>query len=216
MQLAMSIPIKTRNGHSQILRALIDTSAEANLIRQGVLERHFFQPADDPIELIAANDQKLSGGTRTVMLDLFFTLMENGKMSEQKLSYPALCYEADISVDLILSFPWMHENRIGVFPHHRALVVDEPKLMLLFGEKEKGQTNPGLARRKINQISRLPALSGTDFNMSPKIPLVLPMSGIQNFETELKPEDYKVVDRNIAKISIIEAKTPEIEDPRIK
>ena len=51
------------------------------------------------------------------------------------MSFPALCYEADISVDLILSFPWMEKNKIGVFPHHRALVVDEPKLLLLFGEK---------------------------------------------------------------------------------
>ena len=58
MQLAMLIPVKTTTGTIRTLRALIDTGAEANLIRQGVLESHYFRHAKDPISLIAANDQK--------------------------------------------------------------------------------------------------------------------------------------------------------------
>ena len=48
MQLAMLIPVKTHNGHTRTLRALIDTGAEANLIRQGVLDSHFFSRQQTP------------------------------------------------------------------------------------------------------------------------------------------------------------------------
>ena len=37
-----------REGEFRILRALIDTGAEANLIRKGALSSHFFQISDDP------------------------------------------------------------------------------------------------------------------------------------------------------------------------
>jgi len=36
-------------------------------------------------------------------------------------------------VDAILSYPWMVQMKIGVFPHKRALAIDLPKFTLLFG-----------------------------------------------------------------------------------
>ena len=42
------------------------------------------------------------------------------------------------------------------------------------------------------------------------------MCGVQNFETPLKNADYEVVEKNINKISVIEAKTPEKEDPEVE
>ena len=58
-------------------------------------------------------------------------------MLGKTLNYEAICYEAEITVDLILSFPWMARHKIGVFPHHKALVVDGPKFLLLYGQQEK-------------------------------------------------------------------------------
>ena len=58
LQLAMLLQVKTPQGHINTLRALIDTGAEANLIRRGFLAP-LFLPADDPIQLVAANGQQL-------------------------------------------------------------------------------------------------------------------------------------------------------------
>ena len=41
------------------------------------------------------------------------------------------------------------------------------------------------------------------------------MTGAQNFESGLKTEDYAAVGQNIKEISLIEARTPEIEDTRV-
>ena len=119
------------------MRALIDTGAEANLVRQNLLESGCFEFASDPIQLVAANGQILAGGTRTTTLKIEFHPYENGNFLDKRMLLDATCYEADISVDIILSYPWMAKNKIGVFPHHKALVVDEPRLLLLFGQSEK-------------------------------------------------------------------------------
>ena len=52
------------------------------------------------------------------------------------MNFGAIFYEADIQVDAILSFPWMAEHKIAVFPHKRALAIDHPVLTLLFGLSE--------------------------------------------------------------------------------
>ena len=48
----------------------------------------------------------------------------------------AVFYEAEIHVDAILSYPWMVEHKIAVFPHKRALALDLPVLTLLYGLPE--------------------------------------------------------------------------------
>ena len=42
LQLALKLPIRTSSGHTRTLKALIDTGAEVNLIRQGTLDPYFF------------------------------------------------------------------------------------------------------------------------------------------------------------------------------
>ena len=50
-------------------------------------------------------------------------------------------YSADIHVDAIISFPWMMKNRLGVFPHLRALVDLGPPICHLYGVPSNGHTN---------------------------------------------------------------------------
>ena len=107
-------------------------------------------------------------------------------------------------------------KNIGCFPHHKALVVDEPKLLLLFGEKEKGRTPQKHAQRRINLVTRVVGTPEIDPTLKLKLPLTLPMSGLQNFESRLQDDDYEVVSVQINKISVIEAQIPENEDPRVQ
>ena len=46
-------------------------------------------------------------------------------------------YEAAIEMDMILSYPWLRENRLGVFPHRNALAMDEPNFQLVMGKNPK-------------------------------------------------------------------------------
>ena len=41
LQLALLLPIRTSSGYTKTIRALIDTGAEVNLIKQGVLDSYF-------------------------------------------------------------------------------------------------------------------------------------------------------------------------------
>jgi hypothetical protein len=220
LQLAMLLKVRTpggeREGEFHILRALIDTGAEANLIRKGALSSHFFQISDDPIQLITANGQPLEGGSRTVDLQIFLKPYENGQFLTPSLQFSAVCYEADISVDIILSFPWMAEHKIGVFPHHRALVIEKPRLLLLFGQEGGSGSHDRRSRRKVNQISQFGGEPSNLFGKTPFFPLSLPQYGAQSFLNFLEADDYEVVEENIKKIAHIEVKASESEDPRIE
>ena len=79
LQLAMLLKVRTTQGVVKTLKALIDTGAEANLIRQGVLDFSHFENAHEPIQLVTANGQRLMGGVRTISLEIEFNPNENGK-----------------------------------------------------------------------------------------------------------------------------------------
>ena len=59
--------------------------------------------------------------------------MVDGVSLDELLEYDIEFFEADIQVDAILSYPWLFDNRIGLFPHHSALALDSPQLILLYG-----------------------------------------------------------------------------------
>ena len=148
LQLAMLLKVRTTQGVVKTLKALIDTGAEANLIRQGVLDFSHFENAQEPIQLVTANGQRLMGGVRTISLEIEFNPNENGKFLDEKMNFEATCYEADISIDLILSFPWMAKHKIGVFPHHKALVVDEPDFCSFLGKRVRPVTKIKMSHDK--------------------------------------------------------------------
>ena len=84
LQLTMLLKVRTPRGGVRTLRALIDTGAEANLVRQNLLESGCFELASDPIQLVAANGQRLVGGTRTTTLEIEFNPYENGNFLDKK------------------------------------------------------------------------------------------------------------------------------------
>ena len=79
------------------------------------------------------------GGERIIECILGFEAMTNGVSHVEQMKFGAVFYEADIHVDAILSFPWMVEHKIAVFPHKRALAIDFPVLTLLFGLPDSTQ-----------------------------------------------------------------------------
>ena len=138
----------------------MDTGAEANLIRSGIFPNSSFYPAETSLNLVVANGLTLAGGKTCIDTELFFFPNRTGDESSELVCIPANFYEADIQVDAILSFPWMSENKVGIFPHKQALALLEPNSVLLFGESAyvppKSQKIPKQKRpRKVYQTSIL-------------------------------------------------------------
>ncbi len=63
----------------------------------------------------------------------------NGKKVPGLAQYKIDFYEADIEVDGILSYAWMAKEKLGVFPHLRAMALDLPVTTLIYGKRG----NPG-------------------------------------------------------------------------
>ena len=74
---------------------------------------------------------------------------------DDTLEFEVEFWEAQIEVDAILSFPWMCEHKIGIFPHHQALAMDHPVFKLLYGRPKKSNRKFG-PERQAHQIDTQP------------------------------------------------------------
>jgi hypothetical protein len=68
MQLLLKVPALLSNDEKKYLEVLVDTGAEANLVRIGLLPDHLFFTASKILKLLTANGQRLAGGTRITEL----------------------------------------------------------------------------------------------------------------------------------------------------
>jgi hypothetical protein len=121
------------------MKVLADTGAECNLIKKGFVPHHLTNVAREKVNLLAVNGQVLQGGNRKTTVTLRFEKQINGKKAPELAQYKIDFYEADIEVDGILSYAWMAKEKLGVFPHLRAMALDLPVTTLIYG---KGG-NPG-------------------------------------------------------------------------
>ena len=78
MQLLLRVPALLSNDEQKYLEILVDTGAEANLVRIGLLPDHLFFTASRILKLLTANGQRLAGGTRVIETTLAFTQEKNG------------------------------------------------------------------------------------------------------------------------------------------
>ena len=62
----MDVYAKLPSGRGQVLHILIDTGAEANLVREGLLLRSEVSRAGSPLHFTMANGQSMRGGTHSV------------------------------------------------------------------------------------------------------------------------------------------------------
>ena len=121
-QLLLHIRAKTQQGRPLTLRALVDNGAEANLIRKGLLPPHIMQISKNPLALVTADGTRMDGGSREVTLKLTFKLDQPDQTGNVEWSTTGTFHDADIQVDAILSYPWLEQSKLGVFPHLGSLV----------------------------------------------------------------------------------------------
>ena len=71
-KLVMKIQARGPDGRVIRLRVLIDTGAEVNLIKLGVLPSSYLQPSTHPLALVTANGFRMKGGKHEATLELEF------------------------------------------------------------------------------------------------------------------------------------------------
>eukprot|EP00667_Euglena_gracilis_P000113 EG_transcript_113 len=194
-QLLLKTQIKLANGEEKTARILIDTGAEANLIRQGLIGDHLMYPAKDPLRFETANGQTLAGGSRCAKVKMILQQNWNEEREIECVEYEVEFYEANIKVDAILSYPWLAEAKLGIFPHHKALVKDSPDLIFLRGvERRRG---PQKFRDDTNfSVDNVTVADGSSFGLQ-KLGLCLPLEGLDQELQFLSDEDLGEVATNL-------------------
>ena len=115
-----------------------------------------------------------------------FEAITNGVRHAELMEIGAVFYEAEIHMDAILSYPWMVEHKIAVFPHKRALALDLPVLTLLYGLPESLR-----GKKRISSVSNLENASEiecedtSDFQPSGDVPQAVNKVEIQPEGVEL-------------------------------
>ena len=122
MQLLMGLSVVTHDGCKHHLQALVDTGAQTNCIRHDALPRCYFMAAKIPISLSTVSGEALPGGSQEVQVELQFkpTSMHGKPLRVKSWKIMSNLYEANMQVDMILGYPWLRENKIGVLRHENA------------------------------------------------------------------------------------------------
>ena len=136
-QILMNFVVILKDGSQKALKILIDTGAQANLIKRDLIPESVLTPAISPLTLVAANGTMLGGGTSVGELLLSFKQVQEEVLLPDKVQYKVEFYVADIHLDAILGFPWLKANGLGFFPHYRALAREHPSQVLLYGISPK-------------------------------------------------------------------------------
>lgn len=137
----MTLKATTSLGRERYIKALVDTGAEANLIRAGLFDSGEMRPSSSPLSLRTADGSVMRGGSQEVTLHLTF---QGGMEGAKEWSVMAAFHDADLQVDAILGLPWLRQRQLGVIPHLEALVRwEEPQLLL----KSVRQPEPRVIRQ---------------------------------------------------------------------
>ena len=120
-KVTMNVKVLLPSGREQILRALIDTGAQVNLVRKGVFDKNEFSRARERLFLVTANGQSMEGGES--MVDLDVVLNRETEYGVDEVMVSAEFFEADIRDEAILGCPWLMEKGIGIYPADEWLFV---------------------------------------------------------------------------------------------
>jgi len=118
-QIALEILVCPINGENKVVKALIDTGAQINVVKRGLFPENVMKPAKKPLMLTLADGQAFWGGDREVTARLTFGKIVNHAVRPWRAR--ANFYEGEIKADMILSLPWLAENGLDVLTKEGCL-----------------------------------------------------------------------------------------------
>ena len=111
-QILLEILVCPIGGENKVVKALVDTGAQINVVRRGLFPETDLRPAKDPLRLTLADGQPFWGGDRELETRVTFGKNVNNVIVPWRAR--ASFYEAEIKADMILSLPWLAQNGLDV------------------------------------------------------------------------------------------------------
>ena len=115
-------------GSTYTVRALVDTGAEVNVIRGGIIPEEDLVTLERPWRLTAANQQSIVGGDKEARVVLCLAGVEVDTKKECGLKIPTTFLVADLGkVDAILSYQWLSDAQLIVNPSRHGVFLTDHK-----------------------------------------------------------------------------------------
>ena len=111
-----------------VVRALVDTGAEVNVIRCGIIPDEDLVILERPWRLTAANQQSIVGGDKEARVVLCLAGVEVDTKRGCGLKIPTTFLVADLGkVDAILSYQWLSDAQLIVNPSRHGVFLTDHK-----------------------------------------------------------------------------------------
>ena len=133
---------------------LVDTGSEVNLVRRQLLSRDYFRIALKPMRFLAANQTTLMGGKMELAGHLELDGVDMDTRGRRVLSLPVVAYDADICVDMIISFEWLATVMADVIPRRNGLMVHDSNHEVVWVPGLKDSGGPGQPFPQVQAIDR--------------------------------------------------------------
>ena len=158
LQLMLHMEAELEDGTLKEIQVLVDTGAQANLVRTSLIPTKFLRRARDPLQLLSANGEVIPGGDRETTLRIYFEKVPKEIQDQKPRHVTGVFHVANIAVDAILSYPWLRDAKIGIFPHLDSLAIPHHEQTLLqplpvSNGKVVPPSHP--STRKVHQVSKV-------------------------------------------------------------
>jgi hypothetical protein len=121
------------------MKALVDTGAEVNVIRRGMVPSEFLTLNDRPITLSGADSTMLNGGKMGAEGTAVLEGVEIDTNSPLEIQSPIHFYEANIAAQAILSYGWLGEQNFLVNPRRHGLFFQDGNHQVWLGVLSKAK-----------------------------------------------------------------------------
>ena len=123
-RLSVATSLILRDGTRVPITPLVDTGSEVNLIRKGLLDPAYTKVCGPEVHFCAVNKQSLGNYHRQFSCDIVLpgTVQDTGSHTE--LVCPIREFDAQIDVDMILSYEWLARKNAQVYPRRHGMAFE--------------------------------------------------------------------------------------------
>jgi len=123
-RLVVQVVLRLGDGLQIPIMALVDTGAEVNLLRKGLVDERDFVESDRPRRFVTANQELMDGGLVEVPCTLFMEGVDMDTGRQVWAECPITFYDANVGVDALLSYEWLRKEDIDVQCRNHGLLVN--------------------------------------------------------------------------------------------
>ena len=121
VRLTLTLDVYFDEHTHQGIRFLVDTGADINLLRKGLVDPKFLTPAKYPLEITTVSRSPMEGGSLETYAWVYLSGTDQDTREIKVLKCPAQFYEADIGVEGILCYEWLATFDLTLRPHKNCM-----------------------------------------------------------------------------------------------